>query len=153
MAFPASPTNGQSYTANGVTYVYDSGLGVWNTQGTVTTASPVSSVAGRTGAVTAQSGDYTTTQVTEGTNLYYTDARARGAISLTTTGTSGVATYNSTTGVLNIPNYSETTFGTVTSVGLSSTTSGVTIGSSPITTSGTIILSIATASGTQQTIR
>ena len=40
--------------------------------------------------------------------------------------------------------------GTVTSVGLSSTTSGVTIGSSPITTSGTITLAIATASGTQQ---
>ena len=35
----------------------------------------VSSVFGRTGAVTAQSGDYTTTQVTEGTNLYYTEAR------------------------------------------------------------------------------
>jgi len=40
--------------------------------------------------------------------------------------------------------------GTVTSVGLSSSTSGVTIGSSPITTSGTITLAIATASGTQQ---
>ena len=36
----------------------------------------VSSVFGRTGSVTAQSGDYTTTQVTEGTNLYYTSARA-----------------------------------------------------------------------------
>jgi hypothetical protein len=39
--------------------------------------------------------------------------------------------------------------GTVTSVGLSSATSGVTIGSSPITTSGTITLAIATASGSQ----
>jgi hypothetical protein len=63
----------------------------------------VTSVFGRTGAVVATSGDYTTTQVTEGTNLYFTDARARAAISLTTTGTSGVATYVS--GVLNIPNY------------------------------------------------
>lgn len=36
--------------------------------------------------------------------------------------------------------------GTVTSVGLSSSTSGVTIGSTPITSSGTITLSIATAS-------
>lgn len=35
----------------------------------------VSSVFGRTGEVTAQSGDYTTTQVTEGTNLYYTEGR------------------------------------------------------------------------------
>jgi hypothetical protein len=36
---------------------------------------PVTSVFGRTGAVVAASGDYTTTQVTEGTNLYYTEAR------------------------------------------------------------------------------
>jgi hypothetical protein len=39
--------------------------------------------------------------------------------------------------------------GTVTSVGLSSATSGVTIGSTPVTTSGTITLAIATASGSQ----
>jgi hypothetical protein len=51
---------------------------------------------------------FTTSNLAEGTNLYYTDARARGAISLTTTGTSGAATYNSTTGVLNIPQYSGT---------------------------------------------
>ena len=41
-----------------------------------------------------------TTVVPEGTNLYYTDNRARASISLTTTGT-GAATY--TGGVLNIP--------------------------------------------------
>jgi hypothetical protein len=35
----------------------------------------------------------------------YTDALARTAISLTTTGNSGSATYNNTTGVFNIPNY------------------------------------------------
>jgi len=40
--------------------------------------------------------------------------------------------------------------GSVTSVGLSSATSGVTIGSTPITTSGTITLAIATSSGSQQ---
>ena len=45
---------------------------------------------------------------------------------------------------------SQLTGGTVTSVGLSSATSGVTIGSTPITTSGTITLAIATASGSQQ---
>jgi hypothetical protein len=81
-------------------------------------------------------GALTTTNVTEGTRLYYTDTRARAAISagtgitynnttgvitnnitqytdalaraaisLTTTGTSGAATYNSTTGVLNVPQY------------------------------------------------
>ncbi len=47
----------------------------------------------------------TTSVVTENTNLYFTDARARGAFSLTTTGSSGAATYSSATGVLNVPNY------------------------------------------------
>jgi hypothetical protein len=56
---------------------------------------PVTSVFGRTGAITAQSGDYTTTQVTEGTNLYYTDARARGSVS----GGTGIS-YDSSTGVI-----------------------------------------------------
>jgi hypothetical protein len=60
---------------------------------------PVTSVFGRTGAVVAASGDYTTTQVTEGTNLYFTDARARAALSFT----AGSGAYNSTTGVITIP--------------------------------------------------
>ena len=59
----------------------------------------VVSVNGFTGAVSL-----TTSNISEGTNLYYTDARARAAISLTTTGSSGAATY--TGGVLNIPQYS-----------------------------------------------
>lgn len=49
--------------------------------------------------------DGTTSNIAEGSNLYYLDSRARAAISLTTTGTSGAATYNNTTGVLNIPQY------------------------------------------------
>jgi hypothetical protein len=50
-----------------------------------------------------------TSVVPEGTNLYFTNARARSAISLTTSGTSGAATYNSGTGVLNVPNYATPT--------------------------------------------
>ncbi|MBL0025539.1 MAG: hypothetical protein IPO98_11325 [Saprospiraceae bacterium] len=46
-----------------------------------------------------------TSVVPEGTSLYFTNARARTSISLTTTGSSGVATYNNSTGVFNIPNY------------------------------------------------
>jgi hypothetical protein len=46
-----------------------------------------------------------TTAVTEATNLYYTDARVRAAVSLTTTGSSGSATYSSLTGVFNVPTY------------------------------------------------
>jgi len=108
----------------------------WNDYDTA----PVTSVFGRTGAVVAASGDYTTTQVTEGTNLYYTDARfntsfaaksttfltegtnlyytdarARAAISLTTSGTSGAATY--TSGVLNIPQYQAALTNPVTGTG------------------------------------
>ena len=91
--------------------------------GTITTSwtdydtAPVTSVFGRTGAVVAQSGDYSTSLVTEGTNLYYTDARARAAISLTTTGTSGAATYNVFTGVLNIPQYQSVITNPVTGTG------------------------------------
>lgn len=59
----------------------------------------VSSVFGRTGAVVAQSGDYTTAQVTESGNLYYTDARARASLSFV----AGSGAYNSTTGVITIP--------------------------------------------------
>jgi len=55
----------------------------------------VTSVFGRTGAIAAQSGDYTTTLVTEGSNLYFTTARARGAVSAATP-----LLYNSTTGVV-----------------------------------------------------
>jgi hypothetical protein len=60
---------------------------------------PVTNVFGRTGAVVATSGDYTTTQVTEGTNLYFTDTRARAALSFV----AGSGAYNSTTGVITIP--------------------------------------------------
>ena len=65
----------------------------------------VFSVFGRVGNVIAANGDYNTSLVTENTNLYFTNARARNAISLTTSGTSGAATYDSGTGVLNVPQY------------------------------------------------
>ncbi len=83
-----------------------------------------------------------TTNIAEGSNLYFTDARARAAISLTTTGSTGPATYNSTTGVLNIPNYVDQYVGTVTSVGLSAPT-GFSVSGSPVTSSGTLALSFA----------
>ncbi len=73
----------------------------------------VTSVFGRTGAVVATSGDYTTAQVTESGNLYYLDSRARAAISLTTSGSSGSATYSSSTGVLNVPTYTASGLGAV----------------------------------------
>jgi hypothetical protein len=101
----------------------------------------VTSVFGRTGAVVATSGDYTTTQVTEGTNLYFTDARARAAITLTTTGTSGAATYSG--GTLNIPQYQGVLTNPVTGTGTTNTlpkfTAASTIGNSNITDNGSLI--------------
>jgi hypothetical protein len=69
-----------------------------------------------------------TTNVTEGSGLYFTDSRARSAISLTTTGTSGAATYSSSTGVLNIPQYQ----GGVTS--FNTRTGGVVLSLTDVTT-------------------
>ena len=47
-----------------------------------------------------------TSVVPENTNLYFTTARARNSISLTSTGSSGAATYDVLTGIINVPNYS-----------------------------------------------
>jgi hypothetical protein len=55
----------------------------------------------------------TTSVVPEGANQYFTNARARTAISLSVTGISGAATYNNTTGALNIPTYTLTGLGGV----------------------------------------
>ena len=83
--------NTRQLTINGVTYDLSADR-------TWTISFPVTSVFGRTGAVTAQSGDYTTTQVTEGTNLYFTNARAIGS---TLTGyTSGSGTITSSDSIL-----------------------------------------------------
>ena len=73
-------------------------------KGRITSASntniafPVTTVNGASGTVVL-----TTSDVAEGTNQYFTSARAQSAISLTTSGTSGAATYSG--GVFNIPTY------------------------------------------------
>jgi hypothetical protein len=112
----------------------------------------VTSVNGQTGTVVL-----TTTNIAEGTNLYYTDARARAAISAGT----GIS-YNNTTGVVTnaapdqtvsitgagtsvvtgtYPNFTVTSndafVGTVTSVAATAGT-GISVTGSPITTSGTL---------------
>lgn len=92
----------------------------------------VTSVFGRTGAVVATEGDYSLNLLSD--------------VTLTSPSNGQVLKYNGTAWV----NDTDANTGTVTSVGLSSATSGVTIGSTPITTSGTITLAIATASGSQQ---
>jgi hypothetical protein len=65
----------------------------------------VTSVFGRKGDVVALPGDYTSEMIKEVRNLYFTIDRARSAISLTALGTSGPATYNPSTGIINVPQY------------------------------------------------
>lgn len=94
----AVPENTNLYHTNARTIAslltgYTSGAGIISAADSVLTAiqkldgnigaliTGVSSVFGRSGAVTAQSGDYTTSQVTEGSNLYFTNARAQSAMS------------------------------------------------------------------------
>jgi hypothetical protein len=77
---------------------------------------------------------------------FYDSARA--AISLTTTGTGGAASYNSLTGVLNVPAYTAST-GTVTSVSaltLSATGTDLTSSVATGTTTPVITLNVPTAS-------
>jgi predicted heme/steroid binding protein len=126
----------------------------------------VSSVNGYTGAVVL-----TTSDVAEGTALYFTNTRAQNAITLTTSGTSGASTYSG--GTLNIPNYSLSglggvpstrtltingtaydlsadrtwSVGTVTSVALTMP-SAFSVANSPVTSSGTLAVT-ATGDTTQ----
>jgi hypothetical protein len=73
------------------------------------------------------------------TNKYFTDARARAAISLTVTGNSGASTYSSGTGVLNVPTYTLAGLGGITA-GFLSGTSGISYNSTTgvISYSGTV---------------
>jgi len=140
---------------------YNSTTGVISYSGTVYTDA---SIKGLFSAGTGISYNSTTGAITS-TITQYTDTNARSAISLTTTGTSGAATYSSSTGVLNIPIYQGgvTSFNTrtgavtltstdissalgftpvaatVTSVGATSSI-GLTITNSPITSSGTLVI-------------
>ena len=112
----------------------------------------VSSVFGRTGAINATNGDYNTNQVTENTNLYYTNSRARSSISLTNTGNSGNASYNSITGVFNIPNYTAVGIGAVpaNSAITGSTFTKITFDSKGLVTGGTNATTSDIAEGTNR---
>jgi hypothetical protein len=155
-----------STNLNGIT---DWKIGDWavydgSTWQKVDNTDAVSSVNGYTGAVVL-----TTSDVAQGTNLYFTQAAARGSISAGT----GIS-YNSTTGVITnsapdqtvaltgagtttvtgtYPNFTitsnDSTVGTVTSVAASGGTTGLTFTGSPITTAGTLTLggTLAVANG------
>ena len=97
----------------------------------------VISVNGLVGTVVLDTDDIQ--ELASPTNKYFTDARARGAISLTVTGNSGASTYSSGTGVLNVPTYTLAGLGGITASFLSGT-SGISYNSTTgvISYSGTV---------------
>ena len=97
----------------------------------------VISVNGLVGTVVLDTDDIQ--ELASPTNRYFTEARARAAISLTTTGNSGASTYSSSTGVLNVPTYTLAGLGGITASFLSGGT-GITYnsGTGVIAYSGTV---------------
>ena len=69
---------GLALGASGEVLTMSGGVITWMTPEVVSI--PVLSIFGRTGSIVGQSGDYTTTLVTEGSNLYFTDSRAQNAL-------------------------------------------------------------------------
>jgi len=97
----------------------------------------VISVNGLVGTVVLDTDDIQ--ELASPTNRYFTEARARAAISLTTTGSSGASTYSSSTGVLNVPTYTLAGLGGISASFLSGGT-GITYnsGTGVISYSGTV---------------
>ena len=76
------------------------------------------------GLITAGA-DATTSDISEGTNLYYTNTRARNSISVSSVGSSGLATYDASTGVIAVPNYGLGNSATATALQNARTINGV----------------------------
>ena len=126
-----------SFLSGGTGITYNSGTGVISYSGTVYTDA---SVRGLVSAGTGLSYN-SSTGVFSYSGTVYTDSSIRALISLTTTGSSGAATYNNTTGVINVPNYTLAGLGGISLTSLS--------GSAPITynsSTGAIGITQATTS-------
>ena len=76
------------------------------------------------GLITAGA-DATTSDISEGTNLYYTNTRARNSISVSSIGNSGLAVYDASTGVITVPNYGLGNSATATALQNARTINGV----------------------------
>jgi hypothetical protein len=129
--------------SGGTGITYNNTTGAISYSGTVYTDASVRALISATGNISYNS----TTGVISTSLTQYTDALARASVSLTTTGTSGASTYNSTTGVLNIPNYGSAlsgylplTGGTLTGAlgGTSASFSGSVTSDDLILTAGTL---------------
>ena len=103
-----------------------------------------------TGDVTGTVSDisnHSTTDLTEGTNLYYTDARARASISVSDTGGDGSVSYDSATGVISFtgPSASEVRAHFSAGTGVSITDGEVAIGQAVGTTDNVTFSSVTAA--------
>lgn len=121
-----------------------------DSKGRITSASNTN-IAFPVTTVNSQSGNVvlTTSNIAEGTNQYFTTGRAQSAISLTTTGTSGAATY--TGGVLNVPTYIGGS-GTINEIAYFSTTgviSSLSTGTYPSLTELSYVKGVTSAIQTQ----
>jgi len=124
-----------TFLSGGTGISYNSGTGVISYSGTVYTDS---SIRGLISAGTGISYNSSTGAISY-SGTVYTDSSIRALLSLTTTGSSGASTYNSTTGVINVPNYTLAGLGGISLTSLSGGT-GITYNSSTgeISYSGTV---------------
>jgi len=99
-ATDATAANGAGLTADlgtdgTATFTYNSVNDRW-----VMNKSLATNLIGNVTGIVSDISNHTTTDLSEGDNLYYTNTRVRNAISVTDAGGDGSVTYNSTTGVI-----------------------------------------------------
>ena len=114
-----------TFLSGGTGISYNSGTGVISYSGTVYTDSSIRSLLSAGTGISYNS----STGVISYSGTVYTDSSIRALLSLTTTGSSGASTYNSTTGVINVPNYTLAGLGGISLTSLSGGT-GITYNSS-----------------------
>jgi hypothetical protein len=124
-----------TFLSGGTGISYNSGTGVISYSGTVYTDSSIRSLLSAGTGISYNS----STGAISYSGTVYTDSSIRALLSLTTTGSSGASTYNSTTGVINVPNYTLAGLGGISLTSLSGGT-GITYNSSTgaISYSGTV---------------
>ena len=143
-------TNGANFItlaslSGGTGISYNSTTGAISYSGTVYTDSSIRGLFSGSTGISYNS----TTGAISSTITQYTDALARAAISLTTTGSSGASTYNSTTGVINVPTYTLSGLGGQPAL---SGTGFVKISGTTISYDNSTYLTTASAASTYQTI-
>ena len=124
-----------TFLSGGAGITYNSTTGAISYSGTVYTDASIRALLSGSTGITYNS----STGAISYSGTVYTDSSVRALISLTTTGTSGASTYNNTTGVINVPNYTLAGLGGISLISLSGGT-GITYNSSTgaISYSGTV---------------